>query len=145
MRLEAGAHEFYLPAQRIHIRRDQCFLPGIGIEIAIGAAVRAEGDMEVEGVRRCHGSELSQSSRQAGQQAGGTGERQPHGCLHSIGLCGEAHAQRDEFTSNAAHTPIPVYTVRTNAAFVTERGKTSSSRKSMGKQRMLIKKYRVCE
>ena len=39
-----------LAAKRLHISRDGFLLPGVGIEIAIRAAVAAEWDMDIKGV-----------------------------------------------------------------------------------------------
>jgi hypothetical protein len=41
-------------AEGIHVGRDERLLPGEGVEVAVGAAVEAKGDVEVEGVFRCH-------------------------------------------------------------------------------------------
>jgi hypothetical protein len=65
MRLEGGTYIVYLPAQGIHISRDECLLAGVGIEIAVSTAMGAEGDMEVERIRMFHLSELGHLIRQA--------------------------------------------------------------------------------
>ena len=43
------ADSLNLPNQRIHIIGNQTLLPCVGIEVAVGAAVFAEGNVEVDG------------------------------------------------------------------------------------------------
>jgi hypothetical protein len=45
---EGAANEFDLTAEGVHVGRDQGFLPGVGVEVAVGAAVNAKGDVEIE-------------------------------------------------------------------------------------------------
>jgi len=48
-----STNELYFLAQCLHISWDHCLLSGIGIEVAIGAAMCAKGDMEVK-TKRSH-------------------------------------------------------------------------------------------
>jgi hypothetical protein len=41
-------HIFDFAGQCIHIGRDEGFLTGVGVEVAVGAAVSAEWDVEIE-------------------------------------------------------------------------------------------------
>jgi len=43
-------HSTDFPAKRVNISWDEGFLAGVGVEVTVGAAVGAKGDMEVKGV-----------------------------------------------------------------------------------------------
>jgi hypothetical protein len=50
-------------AEGIHVGRDERLLPGVGVEVAVGAAVEAKGDVEVEGVHE-DGREVRSEKRE---------------------------------------------------------------------------------
>jgi len=51
---ESLAYKLNLSTQSVNISRDHGFLTRIGIEVTIGATVRAKRDVDVNRVIRCH-------------------------------------------------------------------------------------------
>ena len=49
-----GSHAAHFITKPFHISGNQALLPSVGVKVAVGAAVGAEGDVEVKRVIRCH-------------------------------------------------------------------------------------------
>jgi hypothetical protein len=45
------AHDLNLVTESVYIDRDNIFLPRVGVEVAVGAAVPAERNVEIEGAK----------------------------------------------------------------------------------------------
>ena len=88
--------------ERLNIIWNQRFLICVGVEVAIGATMFTEGDVDVNG--RCHGVRYQGSGAEFWDGAGesdeedyGSREQNPQGGADAEMICGETDAEGDEF------------------------------------------------